>query len=255
MSQDECSLLSPAWCSQCGLLGSGFVWHQSMDEGLCWSTGRVKTVLGQHWLLWGSGLLEHLGFSFSFPSDVSLHSVGSSHLILQFSNEACRQKSIRRKNILYKPGSCIISLTLLWSCGSCWPMEYFLVAPALKLTYRAQSHLVSVGQMNLFALHLLYSLKLSQMPCRPQVPPKNGTGHLFGCLQSMETLLSFSAKGEQCNLNTEVNYSNGNFSYRLSDVRLVLLFSRIEVSEMPLLMKNVLMANTFHNVMVILGFV
>lgn len=93
------------------------------------------------------------------------------------------------------------------------------------------------------------------MPCWPQVPPKNGTGHLFGCLQSMETLLSFSAKGEQCNLNREVNYSNGNFSYRLSDVRLVLLFSRIEVSEMPLLMKNVLMANTFHNVMVILGFV
>lgn len=71
----------------------------------------------------------------------------------------------------------------------------------------------------------------------------------------MEILLSFSAKGEQCNLNREVNYSNGNFSYRLSDVRLVLLFSRIEVSEMPLLMKNVLMANTFHNVMVILGFV
>lgn len=68
-------------------------------------------------------------------------------------------------------------------------------------------------------------------------------------------LLRFPAKGEQYNLSLEVNYSNGNFSYRLSDVKLVLLFSRLEGLEMPLLMKNVLMANTFHTVMVFLGFV
>jgi len=37
-------------------------------------------------------------------------------------------------------------------------------------------------------------------------------------------------------------------------VRLVLLFSRVEVSKVPLLMKTVLMVNTFHSVMVILGF-
>lgn len=61
-------------------------------------------------------------------------------------------------------------------------------------------------------------------------------------------------KGEHYNLERAVNYRNGNFSPRPSDVRLVLLFSRMEVSEMPLLMKNVLMANTFHSVMVILGF-
>jgi len=38
-------------------------------------------------------------------------------------------------------------------------------------------------------------------------------------------------------------------------MRLVLLFSGLEGLEMPLLMKNVLMANTFRAVMVFLGFV
>lgn len=41
---------------------------------------------------------------------------------------------------------------------------------------------------------------------------KNGTGHLFGCIETMEILLKFSVKGEQYNLNREVNYSDGNFS-------------------------------------------
>lgn len=45
------------------------------------------------------------------------------------------------------------------------------------------------------------------------------------------------------------------FHTDFSDVKLVLLFSRLEGLEMPLLMKNVLMANTFHTVMVFLGFV
>lgn len=93
------------------------------------------------------------------------------------------------------------------------------------------------------------------MPCEHKFLLKMGWDTFFGCLYALEMLLRFSAKGEQYNLSLEVNYSNGNFSYRLSDVKLVLLFSRLEGLEMPLLMKNVLMANTFHTVMVFLGFV